>query len=93
MSYEGVAQLATLLEDIAEASTRLAWPNARYSNDIEGFARDILGFDSTWDGQRRIYASVQQPRSSTVVRARSRRRNAPADQWFTCPGVLPRSRR
>lgn len=69
MSYEGVAQLATLLEDIAEASTRLAWPNARYANDIEGFARDILGFDSTWDGQRRIYASVQQPRSSTVVRA------------------------
>lgn len=65
----GISHLATMLEGIAEAGRTLSWPNPKYLHNIEGFCHDILGFDSTWDGQRRIYASVQEPESSTVVRA------------------------
>ena len=69
MSRAGIGQLVDALESIAENAGRLTWPNPKYANDIEGFARDILGIDSVWDGQRRIFSSVLVPESSTVVRA------------------------
>lgn len=61
--------VASLFEEIANTRVSLSWPSVRYADDPVGFARDILGIDSLWEGQIRILDSVKRPKSSTIVRA------------------------
>lgn len=64
----GYAMLAEVCETIAREAGTITWPDPRYAEDIEGFARDILGLEP-WEGQKRIFKEVEKPESSVIVRA------------------------
>jgi len=54
-----------LFDEWTRDATRLQWPSPRYLDDLEGFARDILGI-RFWSKQREIGCALVEHRSVAV---------------------------
>lgn len=64
-----VSLVAEVFEGIADTKVHLTFPTVRYADSPEDFAYYILGVDTLWDGQLKIFDSFKKPKSSTIVRA------------------------